>query len=298
MSQYLIRDIEKLSGIKAHTIRIWEKRYNVVCPKRTSTNIRFYSDDDLKKLLNISILYRNGYKISKIACLKNEELTNQVYSIYREPRIYESPIESLIITMIDMDEKKFEELLSDNIMQLGFEETILKVVYLFFIRIGLMWQTGNISPAQEHFISNLIRQKIIVAIDGVITEEKSNKSKFILFLPEGELHEIALLFMYYMIKKRGHKVIYLGQSVPVNDVREVQNIINADYLITYFTSSKKLDDLSVEVKKMSELFNNTTLIVAGNQTDMLHKIREKNVKRIASLEELIEELENPKLKYI
>ena len=287
MSDYSIKDLEKLSGIKAHTIRIWEKRYNLVSPKRTATNIRYYSDEDLKKLLNISILNRNGVKISRIASLNNDQLHSQVNSVAREKWTHESQIESLIVAMIDLDEKRFDKLLSKNIIQMGFEDTILKVIYPFFQRIGLLWQTGNINPAQEHFVSNLVRQKIIVAIDSIISEDHPERLKFILFLPEGELHELALLFMYYLIKKRGHKVIYLGQSVPVNDVRDVQDLIGADYLITYFTSSIPINELNGRVENLSKTFHDTRVWIAGSQTDVLDQISQSNIKRISSPQELI-----------
>jgi len=292
MSEYSIRELEKLSGIKAHTIRIWEKRYNLICPRRSETNIRHYSDEDLKKILNISILNRNGLKISKIACMKSEELAEQVNSFARESWNFELQIESMLVTMIDLDEKRFEKILSKCIMQMGFEDTILKVVYPFFIRIGLMWQTGNINPAQEHFISNLIRQKIIVAIDGVIPPENENAKKFILFLPDGELHEMALLFLYYLIKKRGHKVIYLGQSVPVDDTRSVQDIYHADYLITYYTSSIQLSDLKKQIFQLSNVFPDANILIAGNQLEMLDKITEKNIHKMSSPQELVDFLDH------
>lgn len=292
MSEYSIRELEKLSGIKAHTIRIWEKRYNLVCPRRTSTNIRYYSDDDLKKLLNISILNKQGLKISKIACLKNDELTSQVNSVVRESWNYETQIENMLLAMIDLNEKKFEKLLSKCIIQMGFEETILKVIYPFFNRLGLLWQIGNVNPAQEHFISNLVRQKVIVAIDGVIPLENLNPSKIIMFLPEGELHELALLFLFYMLKKRGHKIIYLGQTTPVCDVRSIQDIYNADYIITYYTSLIHENILKKQLEEMSVLFNECTLIIGGSQTETINNFKIRNITRAANPEDLLKLLDN------
>ena len=170
MAYYSIKDLEKLSGIKAHTLRIWEKRYNLVEPKRTETNIRYYDDEDLKKVLNVALLNRNGLKISHIAGLKTEEINSKISDLSKGNQDSESVIDNLVISMIELDEKKFEKILSRTIMQAGFEETILYTIYPFFQKIGLLWQTGAINPAQEHFISNLVRQKLIVAIDGIIDE--------------------------------------------------------------------------------------------------------------------------------
>ena len=292
MSEYSIRELEKLSGIKAHTIRIWEKRYNLISPKRTSTNIRFYSDEDLKKILNISMLNRNGLKISKIAGMNRDELTNQVSVVAGDIWSFETQIESLLLATIDLDEKMFEKILSKCIIQMGFEDTIINVVYPFLNRIGILWQTGNINPAQEHFISNLIRQKLIVAIDGIILRDNHDCKKFILFLPDGELHEIALLFIYYLIKKRGHKAIYLGQSVPMDDVRSVYDVFEPDYLVTYFTASIQFKDLQNRIKEYHELFSDAKLlklILAGNQVELLDiKTEKSNIFKMSNTNDLIQ----------
>jgi len=224
MANYSIRDLEKLSGIKAHTIRIWEKRYQLIQPRRTSTNIRYYSDNELKKLLNISILHRHGYRISKIAQLDNDEIHERIREITNEGCDFISQVENLVIAMIELDENKFEKILSKSIIRIGFEETIIKLVYPLFEKIGILWVTGTINPAQEHFMSNLIRQKLVSAIDGQISSDSSASKKFILFLPEGELHELGLLFYSFMLKKSGHQVIYLGQSVPFHDLIEINEI--------------------------------------------------------------------------
>jgi MerR family transcriptional regulator, light-induced transcriptional regulator len=219
MASYSIKDLEDLSGIKAHTIRIWEKRYGIVVPERTTTNIRLYSDDDLKKLLNISILNRNGLKISYLSKLTNNELKEKVIHISRETSDAGTQIENLIISMLELDEWKFDKILSDSIIRIGFEEAMVQVMHPFFEKIGLLWQTGSINPAQEHFVSNLMRQKLIVAIDGQAPARLENRPTFILFLHENELHELGLLFYSYLLKKKGVNVIYLGQAVPFDDLK-------------------------------------------------------------------------------
>lgn len=236
MGHYSIKDLEKLSGVKAHTIRIWEKRYNIIHPNRTETNFRYYDDEQLKKLLNISLLNNYGYKISNIAKLCDSEICKEVQKVSSADKQYDIQIENLVVSMIEMDEEKFEAQLTDFIIRDGFEEAMLNVIYPFFDKIGVLWQTGNITPAQEHFVSNLIRQKLIVAIDGLPKRSIDNFKNFLLFLPEGEMHEIGLLFSNYLLRKYGHKVIYLGQSLPLKDLAHVVRHRKPDYLLTYITS--------------------------------------------------------------
>ncbi|HRY98442.1 MAG TPA: MerR family transcriptional regulator [Bacteroidales bacterium] len=241
--RYSIHDLEQLTGIKAHTLRIWEKRYGIVRPQRTCTNIRYYTDCDLKQLLNVSILNKHGYRISDIARLSDLELADRVLNIAMNPNDYLTQVESLVVAMIEMDEQKFDKILSYASMNLGFEETIMEIIYPFFIKVGLLWQTGSIVPAQEHFISNLIRQKLIVAIDGIPLPARNGQRVFILYLHEKELHEIGLLVYYYLLKKRGHRVIYLGQQVPYQDLLKVATIHPPYALVSCFTSALDAGDL-------------------------------------------------------
>jgi len=291
MATYTIKDLEKLSGIKAHTIRIWEKRYGLIEPERTSTNIRTYCDLDLKRLLNISLLNQNGLKISKIARLSNDELSDKINHLQQNSTDTESQIKSLTIAMIELDEEKFEKIISRAVIQLGFEDTIIKVIYPFFQKIGIMWQTGIINPAQEHFVSNLIRQKLIVAIDSQINLNHSNYRSFILFLPEGELHELGLLFYAYLIKKRGHRLIYLGQSLPMNDLIEVTRLRPSDYIVTAFISSINGQDIYLYIRNLSERLKNETIFISGSQTEILTGKLPSNVKTVSSPLEFIDILD-------
>ncbi len=263
MAFYSIRDLEKLSGIKAHTIRMWEKRYSIVKPRRTGTNIRYYCDDDLKRILNVSILNRHGMKISRIAEMNDDQISEQVMHIARTTGDHESQIEQLIVSVVEFDDDRFEKTLSRVIMQLGFEKTVLKVIYPFFLRIGILWQVGTVSPAQEHFASNLIRQKLLVAIDSQDSPRKPGARRFLLFLPEGELHEMGLLFFHYILKKHGHQVIYLGQSVPFSDLEEVISIRDFYGLITSFTTA--LPDFSIKnyLEKLHATFPGKKIFVTG-----------------------------------
>lgn len=271
MAVYTIRELENLSGIKAHTIRIWEKRYNLIMPDRTSTNIRTYCDSELKKLLNISILNRNGLKISKIAQLSSQEIVEKVHEVSQDANHSENQVEGLVLAMIDMDEIRFEQVLSRSIIQYGFEETVTRVLYPFFVRVGLMWQTGLIFPAQEHFISNLVRQKFFTAIDGLIGNERPDAGHYLFFLPEGEWHEIGLLFYCYLTKKRGHHVIYLGQSVPLNDIEEIVRVRRIGNLVTTLMTSYLGYGLDEYARLLAEKFQACQVYIFGAQVAAMAK---------------------------
>jgi DNA-binding transcriptional MerR regulator len=204
-TQYAIKDLERLSGIKAHTLRIWEQRYGILKPERTDTNIRYYTGEDLKRILNISLLNNNGFKISKIAKLPDEEIIKQVQSILNNYTKENDQIDNLVLCMLEMNEPKFEKIVSNCIIHFGFESTIEKIIFPFMRQIGNMWLMGTINPAQEHFISHLVRQKIIVGIDGLFPEPLANPKTFLLYLPTNELHELGLLYCNFLVKAKGHK---------------------------------------------------------------------------------------------
>lgn len=265
MSNYSIKDLERITGVKAHTIRIWEKRYGVVHPMRTDSNIRYYCDDDLRKLMNISILLRHGYKISRLAEFDHDELNKRIQEISFIQNGHESQIERMVVAMIELDEEKFDKILKSLIIKDGFENTIFDVLYPFFERIGVLWQTGTINPAQEHFISNLVKQKIYVAIDGVQGRVKENAKKFVLFLPEWEMHELGLLIYNYMLKSRGHKVVYLGQNVPYEDVIQIQEAHKPEYLFTSFVNAVSPEKLESYLQDLSKESSAEKILVTGYQ---------------------------------
>ncbi len=238
MAVYSIRDLENLSGIKAHTIRIWEKRYNLIEPHRTKTNIRYYTDIELKKILNVAVLNKHGIKISNIAKLSDVEMKDEIMRVSDANPDLKHAIDSLIIAMIDMDEIKFSSIISKSVSKKGFKGAMLDVIYPFLNRIGVMWQAGDVNPNQEHFISHLIRQKVIAAIDDISGVFRTDAQTFLLFLPEGEWHELGLLFASYLIKETGHKVIYLGQSVPYSDVLATGASSTVDHLLMAGTTAQ------------------------------------------------------------
>jgi len=285
-NKYSIKDLENLSGIKAHTLRIWEQRYDFIKPKRTTTNIRYYNSEDLKLILNIALLRENGLKISKIAAMSEDQLHQEVLTLIRKDVDHDSQIHSLTMAMIDLDEQAYEKTLSTCILQLGLENTMNNVVYPFLVKIGFLWQANAIHPAQEHFITCLIRQKLIVAIDGQKGNFDQAGDKYMLFLPDGELHEISLLYAQFLLKNRGNQVVYLGQSLPFEDVTMAYNLHQPDYIFTIMTSLPKKRHTQSFVNRLSESFPNCTVLISGYRA--LHTPMEipKNVRIIKRVEEL------------
>lgn len=262
MGKYSIKELERLSGIKAHTIRIWEKRHQLVAPQRTTTNIRFYSDDDLKKIINVSLLNNNGFKISKIANLSNAELSKKVVELSEKSDEVSIYIDQLVVAMVDLEEDQFEALLGKLTLKFGFEKTVTEIVYPFLEKIGVLWQSGHITPAQEHFISNLVRQKIIVAIDALPLPSKTAK-RALLFLPENELHEIGLLFHHYITRKEGFRTFYLGQSVPYSDLKEICAAHQPRFIIAGCTTVPQPKDVQEYIDSLAGDFKNAIILASG-----------------------------------
>lgn len=264
MGNYSIKELEQLSGIKAHTIRIWEKRYGIIKPQRTATNIRFYSDEDLKKIINVSMLNANGFKISKISEMTDQEIFEKIFEISQSGSDNSVHINQLTVAMVDLDEEKFETSLSGLFLRYNFEQTMLEIVYPFLEKIGILWQSNKITPGQEHFISNLIRQKIIVAIDA-LPLPSADRTKALLFLPEGELHEIGLLFYHYLARKAGFRTIYLGQTVPHADLKQVYAFHRPEVMITSITTALAATTTQDYLCKMAAEFPCGNIFVSGLQ---------------------------------
>ncbi len=291
MANYSIKDLERLSGVKAHTLRIWEQRYNIIQPQRTNTNIRYYNDADLRKLLNISLLNNYGYKISKIAQLSLEELSNEVRLATDMDNKEDQQLVALTISMIELDEERFEKLISTSILRHGFEKTMVSLIFPFMEKVGIMWITGAIYPGQEHFISNMIRQKLIVAIDGQLNPLSGPENTFLLFCPEGEYHEIGLLFMCYLLRTRRRRAIYLGVNVPTADLSAIHQVHQPKYLFTYITASKSEEELQHYIYDLSNQFPNSEIWLAGQQVLKQSFDLPSNVLVIATINEALERLD-------
>jgi MerR family transcriptional regulator, light-induced transcriptional regulator len=262
---YSINDLEKLSGIKAHTIRIWEQRYELICPERTKTNIRYYDDFNLKLLLNIALLNKNGVKISKIATMSKAEIQEKVSQISEVNFQYDTQLDAITIAMIEMDEYKFDRILSSNIQQMGFERTIMEVIYPFLERLSLLWLTGSVNPVQEHFMSYLLRQKVIVAIDKEPLVSGRDVKKFLIYLPEGERQELSLLFMHYMLKSSRNQVIYIGQDISLDDLRDTYNIHKPDYVFSLINEPFPKISIQQYIDSVSCLFEKSHILFSGYQ---------------------------------
>ncbi len=262
MNAFTIKDLENLTGIKAHTIRIWEQRYSFLKPQRTDTNIRYYNNEELKKILNIALLNKYGYKISHIDRMSDTEINDKIISLNNALAQQERVINDLIQQMVDLNIEAFEANLTEYIRLRGIEKTINQIIFPFMERIGVLWITGHINPAQEHLVSNIIRQKLIVGTETVVSHLKVDQTG-LLFLPEGEFHELGLLFIQYLLKSRGISVLYLGANVPIEDVEYIINAKNPDFLYTHLTSVSHGFSFDRFINQASKKFDNIPFIISG-----------------------------------
>jgi DNA-binding transcriptional MerR regulator len=294
---YSIKDLENISGIKAHTLRIWEQRYNLFEPNRTDTNIRLYSNSDMRKLLNVALLNNNGVKISKIAELSNDQLNVKASEILVSQNNYQNQIEFLVMSMIDMNESKFEEIISENILSIGLVNTIENIVYPFLIRVGVLWQTNSIHPGQEHFMSNLIRQKLISAIDSQSLKPAADGPVFMLFLPDNELHEISLIYYNFLLRELNYQTIYLGQSVPFKELIKVAHHKKVTHALSVFTSGLKNSKIEGYLSSLSAALPEVQFFLSGYQLIDFKTHSLSNVNTFKNLQEFkssITELNQPK----
>lgn len=268
-TSFSIRDMENLSGIKAHTIRIWEKRYNLFSPERTDTNIRTYSLESLQKLLNVTLLYNNGYKISKIAKLGEENIPVLVNEIIAEKSEKSHALNSFKLSMLNFDQALFlntyNELTEDKTFTQIFNDVFLPLLN----ELGLLWQTNTISPAHEHFITNLIKQKIYIHTEQLQFEAPTkNDEVYVLFLPENEIHELGLLYVNYQLALNGYKTVYLGQTMPVESLEDLLKYYNNIRFISYFTVTPTKDEIDTYFERFGELLKKSPgskLWVLGHQ---------------------------------
>ena len=291
MAVYSIKDLEKLSGIKAHTLRVWEQRYDIIHPQRTKTNIRYYLDDDLKFILNIALLNKNGIKISKIAQMSREEIAEKVAAISEINFEYGTQLDALTISMIEMDEYKFDRIIRTNIQQLGFERTMLEIIYPFLDKLSVLWLTGSINPVQENFMSYLIRQKIVVAIDNEPLVNGKDVNRFLIYLPEGEKQELSMLFMHYLLKSRGNHVIYVGQDITLTDLKDASNIYKPDYIFTMITETFSKEPLQQYIDRLAENLTGSQLLLSGYQVVTQAVKLPERVKVLGSLDQTMQFLD-------
>lgn len=290
--KFSISDIEGLIGIKAHTIRAWETRYNLVPPKRTRTNIRYYDDDDLKALMNIATLNENGYKISRIAKMSTKQISDLVAQFKTDWENDTVQVLNLSNATLKYDEVEFSRILSGCIEDMGVIDTMDMVLFPFMKRVGMLWQTGTINPSHEHFASNLIRDRLIVEIDKLKTPVIGNPKRFLLFLPEAEMHETGLLFARYLLKKCGQHVLYLGPEIPYADLKKVVGSYKPDFAFIVLTSLNLGKDINKIIGKVMDSLH-IPLVVAGSlisEFDILIKDQLTPLKNVCDMVDFLEDL--------
>ena len=287
MNAFTIKDLENLSGIKAHTIRIWEQRYSFLKPQRTETNIRYYNNAELRTLLNVALLNKYGYKISHIDKMNDLEMREKILSLSQVQAQQERIVNDLIQHMADLDLDKFEYTLDNYIIARGIEKSISHIIFPFLEKIGILWVTNHINPAQEHLVTNIIRQKLIVGIEGSQSHIQVNKTA-LLFLPEGEYHELGLLFIYYLLKSRGVKVMYLGANVPLKDLEYVLAIRRPNFVYTHLTSVAHNFNLDRFLNQLSQKIGGVPAVISGQMMQTYKKKIPAGIQFKKSLSEVME----------
>ena len=263
MAIYSIRDLEKLTGIKAHTIRIWEQRYGLVTPARTDTNIRYYTDENLRHLFNIALLNRNGIKISKLAQMSVEDIAAKGAAIAQNNPNPNSQIDALTLAMIDLNELAFEQVFVEYVGTNGFERGMLELVYPFLDKLRLLWLTNSISPAHEKFVGQIIRRKLMVAVDKATP--RADTPVFLLYSPEGEMQELTLLFIQYLLRSRGMRVAYLGANIAIGELRDACHALKPDYVFTILQEPLPRHPIQTYVDSVVQSINGCTLLLTGQQ---------------------------------
>jgi DNA-binding transcriptional MerR regulator len=293
---FSIKDLENFSGIKAHTIRIWEKRYSVLTPMRTDTNIREYDLDSLQKLLNVTLLHNYGYKISKIAEYSEDKIISSVREIISEKSVKNHAISAFKMAMINFDQTLFFNTYNSLLSNKTFREVFFDVIIPLMNEIGLLWQANSISPAHEHFISYLIKQKLLINTEKLQVLPPTNESKvFVLYLPENEIHELGLMYLNYEILFNGYKTIYLGESVPISSLLDINKYFKKVVFVSYVTVEPNNEIINDYVKKIVKdvLKDNSEIWFIGRMVSFIKK--ENCTAQISILETInnfVEKIEN------
>lgn len=281
---FTIKELESLSGIKAHTIRIWEQRYHFLKPVRTPTNIRTYNSEELKTLLTVAVLNKHGYKISRIDEMHTDQRNNALLELQAPEAKNEYLVNKLIGFMVDLNSTKFEEILNRKIVESGLADTI-QIIFQFLEKVGLLWQGNKVNPAQEHIVSNIIRQKIIASIDKTPLQTK-RPPLVLLFLPEYEHHELGLLFVYYLLRQQGVACIYLGANVPLKDLEFIVNAKSPEFVYTHLTSFPRQMQFRKFLQQLSRQAETTKLLVSGGIFTKNSNSLPSNIQVLESLQEL------------
>lgn len=267
MIRYSIADLENITGIKAHTIRIWEKRYNIIRPFRTSTNIRYYDNDQMRKLVNVAALMRSGMKISKIDKLSSSQINDEINkrlsaTSETDQDSYEIYTAQLITNGLDFTENGFNKVFSNALLRYGMQVCYEKILLPLMNRVGLYWTTNMLNPAQEHFVSNLVKQKLNAAIDS-LPPGSSAQQPSLLFLPQNESHEIGLLMAKYILRNAGKQVIYLGQHVPFENLKSTVQQTHPSQILFFMVQMHPIEVMQNYLDLIASEFKELKIFVAG-----------------------------------
>ena len=284
---YTIKDMENLSGVKAHTIRIWEKRYNIVEPKRTKTNIRYYTDEDLRHLLNVCFLYRKGYKISKIAVMDENEIKEKISEYSNLDLQFEDELDALLLFILELDSYNFNKVLDKHIHQQGLVHTMETVIYPLLDKLNMAWLTGSFQEVHESFVTQVIKSKIHHSIENL--EDRSNfKPTFIIYLPKGEKQELSLLYLHFLLKRHGCKVINLGLDVNFNDLKLAIESSKPDFIFSIINEQPEMMSFEEYLHDLCENMGEAVFVVTGYQTVAKQVIWPHNSKKLLNLDETIQ----------
>jgi DNA-binding transcriptional MerR regulator len=291
-SVFSIKDLENLSGIKAHTIRIWEKRYGILEPMRTETNIRLYDLSNLQKLLNITLLHNYGYKISKISKLSKERIPQLVNEIISEKSAKHHAISAFKMAMMNFDQALFFSTYNKLLSEKSFREIFYDVFIPLITELGLLWQTDTINPAHEHFITYLIKQKVLTHTEQVQIQEPTKTDRvFVLYLPMNEIHELGLMYLNYEILSQGYKTIYLGESVPTDSLKDMKKHFDNITFVCYITVEPNKTEVNnyIQSLKQEVLDDTSNLWLIGRMTEHVEtKIITEKITTFSSIKELVE----------
>jgi len=289
---FSIKDLENFSGIKAHTIRIWEKRYDILQPMRTDTNIRLYDLESLQKLLNITLLHNHGYKISTISKYPVEKIPQLVREIISVKTVKNHAISAFKIAMLNFDQHHFLNTYNNLLSEKSFSDIFSEVFLPLLQELGVLWQSETISAAQEHFISALIKQKLVVNIEKAQQSGiKNNDKVFVLYLPENEIHDLGLLYLNYEILTHGYQTIYLGQNIALADLKTLENHFDKVVFVSYFTVQPEKDSVNQYVEHFNNTFSDQSEFwITGKQSQYLFDTQHPKNKIFHSISELVAEL--------
>lgn len=290
MNRFSIKDIENLTGIKAHTIRIWEQRYGILQPKRTPTNIRYYDSEDLKLALRVALLNSHGYKISRIHKMNDGEMASLIGKIGDVDFRLQALVNNLLEATLAVDMDLFEDLVDQYVRKNGIEAAVEQLLFLFLEKIGLMWLSDRIFPAQEHLVSNIIYRKIAVAIEQLPAKDVAASPKILLFLPEGEIHDLGLLYVHYLLRKYKKDPIYLGPNSPIREAAFVHGVMKPKYIYVHLTSIAEEFDVNKYLQKVAQQFQDCIIYVSGSMLRNRRHIQAGNMHFLYNLKEVKETL--------